>query len=130
MPRWFNVAGPCNEVDHYMLPVMRRLPRIARLIERKSYFVLHAPRQVGKTIALLALGRELIARGNYLAVLLSVEVGAAFPNDIDAAELTTWRSRASAGWVSGGWLPPGASAQPCLRGRIHPSADRGPDPRA
>ena len=22
--------------------------------------------------------------------------------------LTTWRSRASAGWVSGGWLPPGA----------------------
>ena len=61
MPRWFNVAGPCNEADHYMLPAMRRLPRIARLIERKSYFILHAPRQVGKTTALLALGHELDA---------------------------------------------------------------------
>src|SRR5690606_28874433 len=64
MPRWFNVAGPCNAADHYMLPVMRRLPRIRRLIERKSYFVLHAPRQVGKTTALLArLGADVGADG-------------------------------------------------------------------
>jgi hypothetical protein len=99
MPRWFNVAGPCNEADHYMLPVMRRLPRIRRLIDRKSYFVLHAPRQVGKTTALLALGRELTAEGRYLAVLLSMEVGAAFPDDTGAAELailTAWRAAARA----------------------------------
>lgn len=94
MPRWFNIAGPCNPADHYMLPVMRRLPRIRRLIERKSYFVLHAPRQVGKTTALLTLGRELTAEGHHVAVLLSLEVGAAFPDDIDAAELAVldaWR---------------------------------------
>jgi hypothetical protein len=99
MPRWFNVAGPCNAADHYMLPVMRRLPRIRRLIDRKSYFVLHAPRQVGKTTALLALGRELTAEGSYVAVLLSVEVGAAFPDDTDAAELAildAWRRDARA----------------------------------
>lgn len=99
MPRWFNVAGPCNEADHYMLPAMRRLPRIARLIERKSYFVLHAPRQVGKTTALLALGHELTAAGRHVAVLLSVEVGAGFPNDTDAAELAildAWRDAARA----------------------------------
>lgn len=87
MPRWFNVAGPCNEADHYMLPAMQRLPRLGRLIERKSYFVLRAPRQVGKTTALLALGHELTTAGRYAAVLLSVEVGAAFPSDTAAAEL-------------------------------------------
>jgi hypothetical protein len=99
MPRWFNVAGPCNPADHYMLPVMRRLPSIRRLIERKSYFVLHAPRQVGKTTALLALGRELTAEGGHVALLLSVEVGAAFPEDTDAAELAildAWRDAARA----------------------------------
>lgn len=79
MTRWFNVAGPCNEADHYMLPVMRRLPKIRRLIERKSYFVLHAPRQVGKTTALLALGRELTAEGRYVAALL-------FLDEIDALQ--------------------------------------------
>ncbi|MCA9635011.1 MAG: hypothetical protein KC420_03145, partial [Myxococcales bacterium] len=76
MPRWFNTAGPCDPADHYMLPVMRRLPSVRRLIDRKAYFVVHAPRQVGKTTSLLALARELTAEGRYCAVLLSLEVGA------------------------------------------------------
>lgn len=118
MSRWFNVAGPCNEADHYMLPVMRRLPRIRRLIERKSYFVLHAPRQVGKTTALLALGRELTAEGRYLAVLLSVEVGAAFPSDTDAAELAildAWRDAARARLPPELQPPPWPDASPGRR---------------
>ena len=118
MPRWFNVAGPCNEADHYMLPVMRRLPRIRRLIERKSYFVLHAPRQVGKTTALLALGRELTAAGHDLAVLLSVEVGAGFPNDTDAAELAildAWRDAARARLPADLQPPPWPDASPGRR---------------
>lgn len=97
MPRWFNVAGPCNATRHYMLPVMRRLPTVRRLIERESYFVLHAPRQVGKTTALLTLANELTAAGQHVAVLLSVEVGAGFPEDVGAAELAilaAWRSAA------------------------------------
>jgi hypothetical protein len=97
MPRWFNVAGPCNAADHYMLPVMRRLPNVRRLIERKSYFVLHAPRQVGKTTALRTLANELTAAGQHVAVLLSVEVGAGFPDDVGAAELAildAWRGAA------------------------------------
>ncbi len=118
MPRWFNVAGPCNEADHYMLPVMRRLPRIRRLIDRKSYFVLHAPRQVGKTTALLALGRALTAGGHHLAVLLSVEVGAAFPNDTDAAELAildAWRDAARARLPADLQPPPWPDASPGRR---------------
>ena len=26
MPRWFNTAGPCNPADHYIVPVLDRLP--------------------------------------------------------------------------------------------------------
>lgn len=48
-----------------------------------------APRQVRKTTALLALGHELTAVGRHVAVLLSVEVGAGFPDDADAAEPST-----------------------------------------
>jgi hypothetical protein len=94
MPRWFNTAGPCDPADHYMLPATRRLPEVRRLIEQKGYFVLHAPRQVGKTTALLALARELTAEGRYTTALVSMEVGAAFPHDVGAAEaavLARWR---------------------------------------
>jgi hypothetical protein len=40
-----------------MLPALRRLPEVRRLIDQESYFVVHAPRQVGKTTALLLLAR-------------------------------------------------------------------------
>jgi hypothetical protein len=49
MNRWFNTAGPCQPEMHYMLPSMPRLPQLETLIDRAGYFVLHAPRQVGKT---------------------------------------------------------------------------------
>jgi hypothetical protein len=99
MPRWFNTAGPCNPADHYMLPASQRLPEVRPLIEQKSYFVVHAPRQVGKTTALLSLAQELTAEGRYVAVLVSMEVGAAFPHDVGAAEaaiLDSWQSAARA----------------------------------
>ena len=99
MPRRFNVAGPCNPADHYMLPAMRRLPTVRQLIDDKSYFVLHAPRQVGKTTALLSLGRELTQEGRYAALLVSVEEGAPLSGDLGAAELAvvdSWRSAAAA----------------------------------
>lgn len=99
MARWFNTAGPCNPVDHYMLPALRRLPEVQRLIDQRGYFVVHAPRQVGKTTALLALAQGLTAEGRHVAVLVSMEVGAAFPHDVGAAEaaiLNSWRSAARA----------------------------------
>jgi hypothetical protein len=99
MTRWFNTAGPCNPVDHYMLPAMERLPELALLVERGGYLVVHAPRQVGKTTALLSLARSLTAEGRYLAVLVSMEVGAGHPRDVGAAELSilqSWRQAAAA----------------------------------
>jgi hypothetical protein len=87
MQKWFNTAGPCQADIHYMLPSIDRLPEIVNLIAQRNYFVIHAPRQVGKTTAMLALAQELTASGQYTAVMLSLEVGAAFSDDLGAAEL-------------------------------------------
>ena len=61
MPRFFNTSGPCDPVEHYMLPPMARLPDLQQLFDRKQYFVIHAPRQTGKTTAMRALAEQLRA---------------------------------------------------------------------
>ncbi|MBU7582711.1 MAG: ATP-binding protein, partial [Nostoc sp. TH1S01] len=93
MSRWFNIAGPCNPEKHYTISATSRLPDLSMLIEQESYFVLHAPRQTGKTTAMLALAQQLTDTGRYAAVVVSVEVGSAFNHDPSAAELAilgTW----------------------------------------
>jgi type II secretory pathway predicted ATPase ExeA len=92
MTRFFNTAGPCDPADHYMLPAAIRLPEALHLIEQKGYFVIHAPRQIGKTTTMLALARELTASGRYVSTLVSMEVGAAFIHDPDKAELAILES--------------------------------------
>lgn len=97
MDRHFNTAGPCRPEIHYTLPPERRLPEVRRLVDAQHYFVLHAPRQVGKTTALRALAASLTAEGRYAAVMVSMETGAAFPTDIGAAEFAivdAWRRAA------------------------------------
>ncbi len=97
MEKFFNTAGPCKPDIHYMLPATARLPGVMPLIRQQNYFVLHAPRQTGKTTALLTLAQELTAAGDYTAVLVSMEVGAAFnddPGQAEAAILERWRSAA------------------------------------
>ncbi|MEB3336242.1 MAG: ATP-binding protein [Leptolyngbyaceae bacterium] len=97
MTKWFNTAGPCKPDLHYMVPPIARLPNLKRLIAQQNYFVIHAPRQTGKTTAMLALAQELTASGQYTAVLLSLEVGAVFPHNPGAAEqaiLSEWEQAA------------------------------------
>jgi hypothetical protein len=99
VPRFFNTAGPNKPDQHYTLPFLARLPEARRLVTQGLYFVLHAPRQVGKTTALLRFGQELTAEGGYVAILVSMEVGAPFSHDPGAAELailSSWRDRAGA----------------------------------
>lgn len=81
-----------------MLPATERLDElnVDRLLAQKSYFILHAPRQTGKTTAIIELARQVTAAGNYIGVVVSMETGAAFPNDIGMAEdaiLSDWRQR-------------------------------------
>jgi hypothetical protein len=71
-----------------MLPPMTRLPRVERLIAQRSYFVIHAPRQIGKTTAMLSLAEQLTASGKYVAAMVSAETAQAYGHDIDGAELT------------------------------------------
>ena len=77
--RFFNVAGPVRPDDHYAIPSLGRVDvdELLGLIRAKQYFVLHAPRQTGKTSALIAL-RDLLNRGaagDFRCVDVNVEVG-------------------------------------------------------
>ncbi|WP_414521384.1 ATP-binding protein, partial [Umezakia ovalisporum] len=102
MTKWFNTAGPCQPDIHYTLSTSERLPELRRLIEQRNYFVIHAPRQTSKTTAMLTLAQELTASGKYTAVMVSAEVGSAFPHQPEVAEqsiLGAWREAARF------WLP-------------------------
>ena len=92
--RRFNTAGPNDPRDCYTLPALRRLGKIRDLIDDKLYFVIHAPRQMGKTTAILTLAKELTDEGEYAAVVVSAEAGVPHREDIGAAELAmleAWR---------------------------------------
>ncbi|RJP29927.1 MAG: AAA family ATPase [Candidatus Omnitrophota bacterium] len=86
MERFFNTAGPVNPTDHYCLPPLERLdlPNVLNLIEQKKYFVLHAPRQTGKTSCLLALADYLNREGKYRCLYCNVEVAQAAREDVEA----------------------------------------------
>ncbi len=79
MERYFNTAGPVRCEEHYCLPPLERLDldEVLRLIAQKKYFVLHAPRQTGKTSSLLALMEYLNAEGRYRCLYTNFEVGQA-----------------------------------------------------
>ena len=55
--RKFNTTGPVVPSKHYHIPPLGRvdLDSVLSLIHDEKYFILHAPRQTGKTSTLLAL---------------------------------------------------------------------------
>ena len=73
--RFFNTTGPCNPNDHYMLSPQDRLvgSQLDRYIRNKLYWVLHAPRQVGKTTFLQSWVREINDSSEAVACYVSVE---------------------------------------------------------
>ena len=73
MERFFNIAGPCVATKHYMLPATERLPEVIGMIRRELYFVIHAPRQSGKTTALKQLVRDINGSGERVALYCSLE---------------------------------------------------------
>jgi AAA domain len=83
--RYFNTSGPCLPGTHYMLPPEPRLPGALGLIEQSRYFVVHAPRQTGKTTTLNALASDLTAGGRHVALRFSCERGEPAGDDYGAA---------------------------------------------
>ena len=76
--RFFNTEGPVRPDDHYAIAPLDRMDvdELLALIRAKRYFVLHAPRQTGKTSALIAL-RDLLNSGevgSFRCVDVNVEV--------------------------------------------------------
>ncbi len=87
--RFFNTTGPVHPEKHYCIPALSRLDldEVLDLVRDERYFVLHAPRQTGKTSALLAL-RDLLngdPSNAYRCVYANVEAGQAAREDTDRA---------------------------------------------
>ena len=85
MEKFFNTAGPQKPADNYTIDPLKRfsLDEILSLIRRQRYFVLHAPRQTGKTSCMLALRDYLNERGEYIAVYANVEGGQSARNNVE-----------------------------------------------
>ena len=100
--RFFNTEGSVRPDDHYSLPPLQRwnLNEVLELIDQKKYFLLHAPRQTGKTTCLLALTDYLNREGRYRALYVNIEAAQAARERVEAgmgavvqaiANSATWR---------------------------------------
>lgn len=98
LPKYFNTAGPIQPDIHYTVEPLSRidLEEVEQLIYQRKYFILHAPRQTGKTSCLLALRDYLNARGEFIAVYANVEAGQAARNDVARVVEATASSIANA----------------------------------
>ena len=85
--RFFNTAGPVNLEMHYSIPPLERLDvdDLLLLIRQWKYFVLHAPRQTGKTSTLLALRDRLNGGGEFRCAYVNVETGQSAREDVAEA---------------------------------------------
>ncbi len=83
--RFFTTEGPVNCAKHYCLPPLARLDlaELLMLIDAEKYFLLHAPRQTGKTTCLLALADYLNREGRYRAVYANIEGAQAHRENVD-----------------------------------------------
>lgn len=84
MSRFFNIAGPCRPEIHYMIDPLPRLPGVRELIESQNFFVIHGPRQSGKTTYLYALMHRLNADGKFSALTVNIQPAAGGKDSVHA----------------------------------------------
>lgn len=86
MPKFFNTSGPIQPHNHYHINPLTRVDwdEISRLIDDERYFVLHAPRQTGKTSALLAMMEEINQAGKYSALYVNIESAQTARGNVEA----------------------------------------------
>ena len=126
--RRFNTEGPVRPDDHYAIAPLTRVDvdELLDLIRAKRYFVLHAPRQTGKTSALLALRDLLNEAGEVLCVYANFEVGQAMRENLEQAlralldELASRALAAGDGFLEDAWPDVLAKSGPggALRGAL------------
>ena len=97
--RFFNTAGPMDAQDHYCIPPLERieLDYVLNLIHDEKYFILHAPRQTGKTSTLKALQDRLNsgAEGGYRCLYVNIEAAQVAREDVAGAMETILDSLAA-----------------------------------
>ncbi len=69
-----------------MVPPLPRLAEAPKLIDHGGYFVVHAPRQTGKTTTLYALAKHLVEQGQYAALYFSCETAKIAVDNVAMAE--------------------------------------------
>ncbi|MBF0234224.1 MAG: AAA family ATPase, partial [Desulfamplus sp.] len=97
MERFFNTAGPTKREKHYHIPLLQRVDwdEIKILIKQERYFVLHAPRQTGKTSTLLAIMEEINKSDQYISVYSNIEGAQAARNNVERGMAEVARAIAS-----------------------------------
>ncbi|MDR2353361.1 MAG: ATP-binding protein [Deltaproteobacteria bacterium] len=73
LAKYFNTGGPSDPSRHYVVPAVERVPVARQLVEDGLFFVLHGPRQSGKTTFVLEFIREINSCGRYHAFYLSLQ---------------------------------------------------------
>jgi len=84
MHKFFNTAGACQPDIHYVVDPLPRLSGIRELIDGRHYFIIHAPRQTGKTTYLYALMHQLNQEGKYTALTVNIQASASGRDPQDA----------------------------------------------
>ena len=79
--KFFNTVGPINPEKHYYIPGRLNEQEIKTLIEQEKYYILHAPRQSGKTTVIKALAQQLNNEGTYKALYVNIESAQAARSD-------------------------------------------------
>ena len=88
MNKKFCTAGPVNPSRHYFITKRLNFAEVNTLIEDQEYFVLHAPRQSGKTTAIQEIARFINAQGIYNALYVNIESAQAARNQVEKALIT------------------------------------------
>src|SRR6056297_3041803 len=84
MEKFFNTAGPVRIENNYMIDPLKRINKdeIMTLIDNWRYFILHAPRQTGKTSSLLALQDYINKEGRYKCLYVNIETAQTARSDV------------------------------------------------
>ncbi|TWI62071.1 AAA domain-containing protein [Desulfobotulus alkaliphilus] len=86
MEKFFNNAGPVMADMNYHIDPLTRInwDEVYDLILQQRYFILHAPRQTGKTSSLIAMMHALNKKDDFTALYVNIEGAQAARNNVEA----------------------------------------------
>jgi len=101
MEKFFNTAGPIKSDMNYYISSFDRLnfDEIKNLICKERYFVLHAPRQTGKTSALFEMMDRINSEGIYDCLYVNIESAQASRGDVGSGIRTVCESIGRASFI-------------------------------